>query len=685
MEPQKSSGAYQFNAKWVPFLPIICLLGAVPLITRLVVVEPNQATYDVFAQSTMYDFFSQYKASAILFLTLIILCITFFIIEKRHIKMDNRLKFTYACSAIFLVMTAVSTFSSEYSDIAMWGIFDRAEGLVAIGCYIVIFLYSIYIFSQENEYNFVIYPLIFVTLVMSIIGYYQYIGQDLLLHTDFGKQLVVPEKYAYLRNSIGATYDAGNIYATLYHYNYVGSFSAMILPFFLTLMFLVPDYKKKVLFAIVVGASGWLLLGSTARSGLIGLAAALLVFIIIFAKQLIKKWKVTLPIVVIAVAGAFGVNAMTDGQLFARIPSLVNDAVGIFLPSNNDFDYKDHIPVRAIYTYGDELIIEVQQGTLHINPMDDKFAFKDENGNAVASNLNGNEYTITDARFERLSFDYIPVDIDAIVSGQPNEEQLRLAYQNIKGDILVKVDRIGHFGVRINSVTGPYTVDGRTLAPMLIEEAPSIGFVGKEQLGSARGYIWSRSLPMAMDTIFVGNGPDTYAIEFPQNDQLAKWYAYGTTSIVVDKPHNLYLQIAINQSGIALVAFLGIVVTYIVDSLKLYFGKEIYDTRNTMGIACLVAVVGYLGAGLFNDSVVSVAPIFWILMGCGIATNFIIRKEEKIALANTPHATIDMKTRKHISEENMDKLQLEPEPVMEEEKFEDIGNMYDDLGMERPT
>ena len=41
----------------------------------------------------------------------------------------------------------------------------------------------------------------------------------------------------------------------------------------------------------------------------------------------------------------------------------------------------------------------------------------------------------------------------------------------------------------------------------------------------------------------------------------------------------------------------------------------------------MLAIIGYLGAGFFNDSVVPVAPIFWILLGTGIAVNYLVKDE----------------------------------------------------------
>jgi len=37
--------------------------------------------------------------------------------------------------------------------------------------------------------------------------------------------------------------------------------------------------------------------------------------------------------------------------------------------------------------------------------------------------------------------------------------------------------------------------------------------------------------------------------------------------------------------------------------------------------AIFSAIISYCMAGFFNDSVVSVAPVFWVLLGLGIAMN----------------------------------------------------------------
>ena len=51
------------------------------------------------------------------------------------------------------------------------------------------------------------------------------------------------------------------------------------------------------------------------------------------------------------------------------------------------------------------------------------------------------------------------------------------------------------------------------------------------------------------------------------------------------------------------------------------------DINYGFELGIFVAIIGYLVAGIFNDSAVSVAPIFWLLLGTGIN---LLKRNEKI-------------------------------------------------------
>lgn len=159
-------------------------------------------------------------------------------------------------------------------------------------------------------------------------------------------------------------------------------------------------------------------------------------------------------------------------------------------------------------------------------------------------------------------------------------------------------------------------------------EAPRIKlFDGRETFASNRGYIWSRPIPMLKDVLIIGYGPDNYPMVFPQEDYVGRFNVgnKGMLDIITDKPHNMYLQTAINTGVISLLALMFIWGMYLFDCFKLYIGGNMESFVEYMGAATFLSITAYLVAGLFNDNIVSVAPLFWILLGMGIGINRMIR------------------------------------------------------------
>ncbi|TAH64168.1 MAG: O-antigen ligase domain-containing protein, partial [Anaerolineaceae bacterium] len=153
-----------------------------------------------------------------------------------------------------------------------------------------------------------------------------------------------------------------------------------------------------------------------------------------------------------------------------------------------------------------------------------------------------------------------------------------------------------------------------------IIKAPGALFSGYEGYASGRGYIWSRTLPLLKKHIILGSGADTFMISFPQDDYVGL-YNHGYSDQLMTKPHNLYLQIGVQTGVLSLIAFLVFYAMYFISSVKLYIKGRYKSYYARVGVAILVASVSYIVLGLANDSSLTVAPVFWVLIGLGITVN----------------------------------------------------------------
>lgn len=591
------------------FLPITFILTIVPLITRLKMVKLDDAGVNLYAVKNQADFFSQNKGLWLTIFSIILFIIALVSFKKLFEKRDKVTTAILGCTGIFLICTFLSAMFSKYKQVSFFGFYDRAEGFITIACYMIIFVYSIYAFKSTHCYKYMIIPIFIVVLINSFLGFFQYIGHD-LINSPLGVWLTVPSQYDIKPGSLNLLYEKGKLYGTLYHYNYVGSFIGLILPILFSLTIFEKKVLNKVILCIFSLLSVWLLFGSTSRAGIIGIFVAVILGLIIFGKVIFKSLKpliITLACICILAVGG---NIATKGQLFERVPSLISDVFSVF-NNNSNVDYRANTPVSDIKYEGKNVELTVPKDVLKISYENNAYVFKNSNNEAVKYDIVDGVYRTSDETFKNISFRF----------GKSNKSSTRADL------FMVNVNDNPTFMFKLKEDNSIHLRDSNGMNFIDIEYPETFGFKGKEKLGSARGYIWSRSIPLIKQTLLLGNGPDTFAYIFPQNDLMGKYYAYGTPNMIVDKPHNLYMQIAINDGLIALIAFLGIMIIYVIDSIKLYALKKDYSESQILGGVTCLGIIGYLFAGIFNDSVVSVAPMFWIILGVGVSLNYLNKKK----------------------------------------------------------
>ena len=154
---------------------------------------------------------------------------------------------------------------------------------------------------------------------------------------------------------------------------------------------------------------------------------------------------------------------------------------------------------------------------------------------------------------------------------------------------------------------------------------------GYEAVASGRGYSFGRSIPLLLKYFFVGSGPDTFAITFPQNDYVAR-HKSGFGNIIFTRPHNFYLQMGVQTGTMSLILFLAFYFIYFGGCCRRYFFRKFTKLEEWIGLSIFLATIGFMVAGFANDSLIVVSPMFYVLLGVGVAVNHklcVVEKSKK--------------------------------------------------------
>ncbi|KRQ85872.1 O-Antigen ligase [Caloramator mitchellensis] len=584
-------------------IPILLILVVVPLIVHLKVVDLTGEISNIWIQGKKnLDFFSYYKAKYFIIISLIS-CVVFFVkLSKNSLKIKK--SFLYVPSFVFIMSALISTLLSEYSSIAFFGAPDRYEGFFVILFYILIMLLTFNLTDNDKKIYLLINALLVSTVIISIIAIFQYFKHD-IFQTTLGRKLILPKEFWPQLDKLQFTLGERAAYGTLYNINYVGSFMAISFPLFLTLTFLLKDLKQKTVYAIAALLALSSLFASLSRAGLLGIVVSIMLLLFILRKYLFKQWKVLLSFSAVAVLAIIIINSVTNGFVLNRFATLKKEAKS-FLTTSSNVSTKNRLKE-----------IKTEKNTLTFIYKNDSLKFD------LSDNLK-----IYDANNKEIKFDYNFEDSSIKFIDEQYKDR-NFGFGNYNGMPLIQL-RTG--GSPINVV---YTVEGfKIIGPnnsyLDVKPVEKIGFEGKEYLGSNRGYIWSRTLPLIKKKPLFGYGPDTFILSYPQHDVVGKLNFYYDPLIVLDKPHNIFIQTAVNTGLVSLIALLLIFALYILQSLKIYYNPTFEGINEIYGVSIFLGIVGYIITGFFNDSIVSVAPVFWVLLGVGFAVNYYISSKRQV-------------------------------------------------------
>lgn len=572
-------------------LPLVLVVAVVPLIVFLKVV-PLEGPSLVFTngQDNM-DFFSYYKMVWLLIFTGLGLAIYFtrlFLNKTIELRKDK----IYYPLGIYLFLAIASTIFATHKGVALIGFVDRYEGLYAIIAYVSLFFLAFNSIDNEKQVKAILVALGLSSLVMSLLGVTQFMGNDFFM-TDFGKNLILPKDYHHLADSLKFIFETSRtVYGTLYNINYVGVYMSSVFALSTTIFILIKDWKYKSFFIIVSLSSFLTLLGSRSRAGMFSLILYAFLVLIFFRKFFFKHWKAFTAIMILITGVFIGFNQYREGLITNVLKSGIDS-----ITTKREYDFQD------IILEGNTASILFDTYSIKIISENEEILFLNENDQTLNVEFKDNIFRATEEPYNNHTFELQILD---------NYTVLISRISTITG---------GHIIRFVIDENNNLKVLGYSLEFLDKIKAPYIGFEGRESLASNRGYIWSRTFPMIKDTILLGYGPDTYALHFPNNDYVGKMKGLSINTLV-DKPHSLYMQIAVNTGLVSLISYMGIISVYFTSSFKAYYRKSNYNNfLEIAGLAIFLSTSIYLFTGISNDSLISVAPIFWVLIGLGYIIN----------------------------------------------------------------
>ncbi len=565
-------------------LPLILILIIIPLCVYPSIHNTPLNEFPWYPSSANFDFYLFFKQKLLIFTGIFIIIFTIFHAKIQPLSKFYSMKSTMRMFGLLIsygILSFVSTIFSKYSYYSFHGVAEQYESIWVILTYVLVLLYcAFWGLERYNQYLFCIFISIGVFL-LCFIGLSQFLNHNVL-------QLIFPD----------VAFWNGYVFSTLYNPNYVGTYVNLVLPVFTCL--LLGPLKSKYKIPLVI--TGILLLinliGSKSAAGFFIMLITLL-FSISFVRMWIKRhWKFSLGITIlllsIVIINKDYIKEHYWNKLLLSKPSSINVSKLTSIKTEDSF---------VSITYGGE-VLNIYFSVNDFTQTGEFFLF-DRNDLGIETELSddGTHICIRDSRFEDIILYPVMLDIDshediiffsAIIDGKEwmftNQTDNTYYYLTNNG----KLDKIeAHEKKLLNNYSS---------------------------LASGRGYIWSKTIPLLKDYILLGNGPDTFVLTYPNSDYVDDYNnGYGQT--LVSKPHNFYLQIWIQTGLLSLICFIGAYLIYFFTSLKIYWGRSFTSSVEWLGFGIFLGTLSYMLIGFINDSSITVAPIFWCMIGIGVAIN----------------------------------------------------------------
>ena len=585
------------------FIPIILLMGIIPLIVHTYSYNSNLSQFNWFPSGadSQTDFFFGWKMITIIVVGIVMAGILFYqyFKKKQGLRFENAFYFLF----FYAMFVAMSALFSSYKYWVVRGSYELFEPVWVVFVYILLCYYTYHFVQEEQQVKFILCGAGIGMAVVTLIGVFQYFGMD-FFKTGFGKHLITNPSWWDNLDSLSFNMLEGTSYTTLYNPNFLSFYFGMLIPLLVCVFIAAKKAWQRVLIIVAEVLCLICLKGSRSDTGWMALVVGGVILALVLLSRKKKAFCVALAIMLIGGVAAVAVGSKTDVGI-----QIKNTIVGTFR-------IDDRYAVRDIDTGTDSVMLNVRGNKMYVSYTTDESGVivpncTDENGQTLElamTDADNQIYVINDERFAGGS-------IQPILLGDDNIPAISVTYDGIAWDF-VETQEAGYCYLNKS---------GKLVKWEKIKNANLF----KEDAMSYRGHMWNVTIPLLGKHVLIGSGANTYMFEYPQDDYLGQAYIYGFNSYEV-KAHCWYLQQWVESGLIGTLALLIFMAWYAVQSIRIYRRVDLHESLSWIGFGLFAAVLVYLIAGIANDSNVCTAPVFWGMHGLGMATNRMLVEKEKL-------------------------------------------------------
>ena len=588
----------------------------------------SEATND----STLSDLFNYWKAITIIGVA----CLAVLVFIIAYFKDSIRFKksFLYIPVLVYVLFVLISYAFSDYKYFALRGMSEHFEGTFVLLSYMIMVIFLASVVDSEKRLKTVVYSAICVALLLGILGITQATGHD-FFSTAVGQKLMTPnymldtgvkswDMIDILAASGQKAYDfsftEGEVYQTVYNINYVPLYLSLLVPLAAACFLSFTNSSKKyrslaVISLVIYGLFLYNYFTANSASGYFGLFTIFFAAIIV-THTYFKKWIKQLLCLLLVLGLIMG---LTTERWLPEIKSTFNIGINIFtekvfgdsgeIPSPEQFE---NLPGRTIpyidYIESEDnrLDFSMNGNVLRVTRDTEKGAYElsDIEGNPLyitSTDIDEGWYQILDDRFH----DYALVTIGN--SGENSYFAVKTRWDvwqfRYNGEKFVYLNQVGK--------------------EASLRKVPHSHLIKDYNFATMRGLIWDTTIPLLKDYIIKGAGADCFTFVYPQNDYATKYNLHGILVLneVTDKAHNLYMQYWVNTGLISLLAWLTMVGYYLVGAAKQFRKRGFVDFCDFVNGGIFCGICGFLAVALFNDGSVNTMPMFYTMLGTGLAIN----------------------------------------------------------------